>query len=81
MIGIICVGACCYFIESNTQKNIQTVNSLSQNQLFITHYKENKYLDNKSVKDDQIDINDFKKLAGLNKYYPVYKETINLYGK
>ncbi len=80
MIGIICVGACCYFIESNTQKNIQTVNSLSQNQLFITHYKENKYLDNKSVKDDQIDINDFKKLAGLNKYYPVYKETINLYG-
>lgn len=80
MIGIICVGVCCYFIESNTQKNIQTVNSLSQNQLFITHYKENKYLDNKSVKDDQIDINDFKKLAGLNKYYPVYKEIINLYG-
>ena len=79
MIGIICVGACCYFIESNTQKNIQTVNSLSQNQLFITHYKENKYLDNKSIKDDSIDINDFKKLEGLSKYYPVYKETINLY--
>lgn len=80
MIGIICIGACCYFIESNTQKNIQTVNSLSQNQLFITHYKENKYLDNKSTKNDQIDINDFKKIEGLNKYYPVYKETINLYG-
>lgn len=80
MIGIICIGACCYFIESNTQKNIQTVNSLSQNQLFITHYKENKYLDNKSTKNDQIDINDFKKIEGLSKYYPVYKETINLYG-
>lgn len=80
MIGIICIGACCYFIESNTQKNIQTVNSLSQNQLFITHYKENKYLDNKSTKNDQIDINDFKKIKGLSKYYPVYKETINLYG-
>ena len=65
MIGIICIGACCYFIESNTQKNIQTVNSLSQNQLFITHYKENKYLDNKSTKNDQIDINDFKKIKTI----------------
>lgn len=80
-IGIICVGACCYFIESNTQKNIQTVNSLSQNQLFVTHYKENKYLDNKSTKDDSIDINDLKKLEGLSKCYPIYKKIINLNGQ
>ena len=29
---------------------------------------------------DYLNINDFKKIEGLNKYYPVYKETINLYG-
>lgn len=81
IIGIVCVGACCYFIESNTQKNIQTVNSLFQNQLFITHYKDNKYLDNKSVKDDSIDINDFKKIEGLSKCYPIYKKIINLNGQ
>lgn len=80
MIGIICVGTCCYFIESNTQKNIQTVNSLSQNQFFITHYKDNKYLDSKSLKNDQINVNDLKKIEGLNEYYPVYKQNINLYG-
>lgn len=81
IIGIVCVGVCCYLIESNTQKNIQTVNSLSQNQLFITHYNENKYLDNKSIKEDQINVNDLKELEGLSKYYPVYKETICLNGK
>ena len=81
VIGIICIGICCYFIESNTLNNIKTVNNLSQNQIFITNYKDNKYLDSKLMKNDYINISDFNNLDGIKKYYPVYKQTISIQGK
>lgn len=78
--SILCASASCLLIENNMNENIKIVNSLSLNQLYISHHKENMYLDNKNMKQDKINENDFNKLNGIKGYYPVYAKKMNIYG-
>lgn len=80
LIGIICITICFLIIENKMNENINIINSLSFNQIFISHYEENEYLDNKFIRNDLIDENEIKKLSGLKRYYPVYEKKVSVYG-
>ena len=62
-------------------ENINAINALSNNQIFISHYQDNLYLDNKNITNDNINLNDIKNLSGLKAYYPVYKDSIYINGQ
>lgn len=81
IITTLCVLVCCQLTDINMHENINAINALSNNQIFISHYQDNLYLDNKNITNDNINLNDIKNLSGLKAYYPVYKDSIYINGQ
>lgn len=80
LVTTLSVFACCSIIENNMNDNIKIVNSLSNNQIFITDHQENLYLDNDNLISSKIDLNDLENLDGLKDYYPIYLDTLMING-
>ncbi len=59
-------------IDIKLEQNIQSLNELSDKQIFVTSHKENLYLDNPVYQTDNLSNKALKSLKGVQNIYPVY---------